>query len=138
MGPPATVRAAVCARDRFTCAGCGELVAGRVYSVRRRSVRRAFDGAPEAGNLADWVLLCGSAASRDGCYQACEDRDERMRARGLWLRGWEDPVLVPVGYAIPGTCAGVAFAWLTVDGRRQEAAGGAPWPGSSAARSRTA
>jgi 5-methylcytosine-specific restriction endonuclease McrA len=115
MGPTAAVRAAVYARDRCTCAGCGEPVPGRSYSVRRRSVRRAAEGAPEAGDLTDWVLLCGSAASRDGCYQACEDRDERMHARGLWLNGWEDPVLVPIGYASP-----------------------APWSASSAARSRTA
>ena len=42
------------------------------------------------------VLLCGSANTPGSCHLKCEQRDEHMNSRGLWLNSWQTPTDIPV------------------------------------------
>lgn len=112
--PTPKVRDLVLVRDNWQCAGCGKPVGGAFtwWSLQHRKARGVGgDSSPQ--NL---VALCGSATSR-GCHRRCEDRDEEMHERGLWLRGDENPLLVPVMYA---TEDGGFTRYLTADGGLSE------------------
>ena len=90
---PQKTRDLVLARDNWQCVGCGTAVGGGFtwWSIQHR-VARGVGGTNDIVNL---VALCGSATSK-GCHRTCEDRNEEMHDRGLWLRSTEDPALVPV------------------------------------------
>lgn len=96
-GPSARVRRLVFARAFGCCESCGTNVIGRPYSIQPRVARDA-GSAPRAEAAATWnlTLLCGSAASPDGCYRLREQRDPALRDRGIWLWSWENPRLAPV------------------------------------------
>ena len=96
-GPSARVRRLVFARAFGFCEGCGISVIGRPYSIHPRAGRGAGGTSrPEADAVWNLILLCGSAASPGGCRLLCDQRDEDMRDRGMWLRSGESPRLVPV------------------------------------------
>ena len=96
-GPSARVRRLVFARAFGFCESCGTSVIGRPYSIQRR-VERRTGGISRAEANAVWnlTLLCGSAASPGGCHLLCEQRDQDMHDRGMWLLSWESPRLVPL------------------------------------------
>ena len=46
-----------------------------------------------------WVaatVIFGSADRPRGCHRLCEQRDQGLHDRGIWLWSWENPRLVPV------------------------------------------
>ena len=102
-GPSARVRRLVFARAFGRCESCGASVIGRPYTIAPR-VERGAGGIFRAGANAVWnlCLLCGSPASPGGCSQLCEQRDQEVHDRGIWLWPWEDPRLVPVQLVNPG------------------------------------
>jgi 5-methylcytosine-specific restriction enzyme A len=114
-GPSARARRLVFARAFGFCESCGISVIGRPYSIAPR-VEQGTGGTSRAEANALWnlSLLCGSAASPGGCYLLCERRDQDMHDRGMWLRSWEDPGLVPLWLFNP---EGPRIrAWLNDDG----------------------
>jgi 5-methylcytosine-specific restriction enzyme A len=96
-GPSAKLRRLVFARAFGCCESCGTSVIGRPYTIAPRA-DRAAGGFSRPGVNALWnlSLLCGSAASPGGCHLLCEQRDQDMHDRGIWLWSGEDPRLVPV------------------------------------------
>jgi hypothetical protein len=96
-GPSARVRRLVFARAFGFCESCGISVIGRPYSIQPR-VEQGTGGAsrPEANAVSNLSLLCGSVTSPGGCHLLCEQRDQDMHDRGMWLRSWESPRLVPL------------------------------------------
>jgi hypothetical protein len=101
-GPSARVCRLVFARAFGCCESCGSSVIGRPYSIQPRVARDA-GGISRAGANALWnfSLLCGSAASPGGCLLLCEQRDQDLHDRGIWLQSWENPRLVPVQLRTP-------------------------------------
>jgi hypothetical protein len=96
-GPSPRVRRLVFARAFGFCESCGVSVMGRPYSIQPRVERRTGGiSRGEANAVWNLTLLCGSAASSDGCHLLCEQRDQEMHDRGMWLCGWESPRLVPL------------------------------------------
>jgi hypothetical protein len=90
-GPTPEVRALVLARDGYACACCGVSVIGRRYSLGHR-LRASQGGKPVPSNLLTFLGLGG---------EACHGRiDQRRRPadedRGLTVRSYMDPALVPV------------------------------------------
>jgi hypothetical protein len=63
----------------------------RWWSIQHRLAR----GQGGTNTLPNMVTLCGSATS-PGCHWLCEQRDEDMLSRGLWLRSHQDPAKEPV------------------------------------------
>jgi hypothetical protein len=60
------------------------------------------------------TLLCGSVTSPGGCHLLCEQRDQDMHDRGMWLCSWESPRLAPLWLFNP---AGPRIrAWLNGEG----------------------
>jgi hypothetical protein len=111
----ARVRRLVFARAFGFCESCGISVIGRPYSIQPR-VEPGTGGASRAEANAVWnlSLLCGSAASPGGCHLRCEQRDQDMHDRGMWLYSWENPRLVPLRLFNP---AGPRIrAWLNDPG----------------------
>jgi len=110
-GPSQKVRGLVLARDNFQCAGCGKPVGGACtwWSLQHRKAR----GSGGDNSPCNLIVLCGSATS-PGCHRLCEDRDREMHARGLWLRGDEDPAMVPV--MIASEYGSGITVWLAGDG----------------------
>jgi hypothetical protein len=101
-GPTARDRRLVFARAFGRCESCGASVIGRPYTIAAR-VERDHGGPARAGLGGLWnlTLRCGSAAGPDGCQRRCEERDEDLRERGIWLRPGENPRLVPVWLLAP-------------------------------------
>ena len=101
-GPSARVCRLVFARAFGCCESCGNTVIGRPYSIQPRVARDA-GGISRAGAnaLSNFSLLCGSAASPGGCHRLCEQRDQDLHDRGIWLQSWEIPRLVPVQLRTP-------------------------------------
>ena len=98
-GPSARVRRLVFARAFGFCESCGVSVIGRPYSIAPRvepGPRGSSRPCPEASAAWNLVLLCGSAASPGGCHLLCEQRDQDLHDRGMWLRSWENPRLAPL------------------------------------------
>jgi hypothetical protein len=96
-GPSARVRRLVFARAFGFCESCGISVIGRPYSIQPR-VEQATGATSRAEANAVWnlTLLCGSAESPGGCHLLCEQRDQDMHDRGMWLCSWESPRRVPL------------------------------------------
>jgi hypothetical protein len=96
-GPSAKVRRLVFARAFGCCESCGTSVIGRPYTIAPR-VERAAGGFSRPGVNALWnlSLRCGSATSPGGCHLLCEQQDQDMHDRGIWLWSGENPRLVPV------------------------------------------
>lgn len=101
-GPSARVRRLVFARAFGFCESCGVSVIGRPYSIRPR-VEQGTDGISrtEAGSMWNLTLLCGSVTSPGGCHLLCEQRDQDMYERGMWLHSWQSPRLVPLSLFNP-------------------------------------
>ena len=85
-------------RDGYACACCGISIIGKRYRLHPRKPGKAGQDAPE--NLI--TLLARHASHADP-------------VKGYRLSPQEDPLLVPVLYALP---AGPAWCWLTPDGKR--------------------
>jgi hypothetical protein len=99
---PARARRLVFARAFGFCESCGVSVIGRPYSIRPRVEQGAGAASrPGAGAVWNLSLLCGSATSPGGCHRLCEQRDQDMHDRGMWLRSWENPRLVPLWLVNP-------------------------------------
>ena len=114
-GPSARDRRLVFARAFGCCESCGASVIGRLYTIAPR-VERGAGGIFRAAGHPLWnlTLLCGSAASPGGCYLLCEQRDQELHDRGIWLGPWENPRLVPVQLVDP---AGPRIpVWLNDEG----------------------
>lgn len=96
-GPSARIRRLVFARAFGCCESCGSSVIGRPYSIQPRVARDAGGiSRAEANALWNFSLLCGSADRPRGCHRLCEQRDQGLHDRGIWLWSWENPRLVPV------------------------------------------
>jgi hypothetical protein len=114
--PSARVRRLVFARAFGRCESCGTSVIGRPYSIQPRVADAAAGGSSraEASDVWNLTLLCGSAASPGGCHRRCQERDQDLYNRGIWLWPEENPRLAPVllvnpdGPRVP--------AWLNDDG----------------------
>jgi 5-methylcytosine-specific restriction endonuclease McrA len=91
LNVPQQLRAEVLGRDNHQCQGCGTFIFNRWYSIQHRIARGVGGG----NTLANLVTLCGSATSA-GCHRTCEDRDDEMHRRGLWLGSWENALDVPI------------------------------------------
>ena len=102
-GPDRTTRELVLERDDYTCAGCGNSVYGRQYSLQHR-LARGMGGTsdPAANRPSNLITLCGSATSPGGCHLACEKRDKGLNERGFWLERHQRPALEPVAHALHG------------------------------------
>lgn len=85
-------------RDGYACACCGMSIIGKRYRLRSRKPGKAGQTAPE--NLITLLTRHASQANQVNGY--------RLSAR-------QDPLLVPVRYALP---TGPAWFWLTPDGKR--------------------
>jgi hypothetical protein len=85
-------------RDGYACACCGESIIGQRYRLRPRKPGKTGQAAPE--NLI--TLLARHASRADP-------------VKGYQLSRRQDPLLVPVLYALP---TGPAWFWLTPDGKR--------------------
>jgi hypothetical protein len=96
-GPSAKVRRLVFARAFGCCESCGTSVIGRPYTIAPR-VERGAGGFSRPGVNALWnlSLRCGSAISPGGCHLLCEQHDQDMHDRGIWLWSGENPRLVPL------------------------------------------
>jgi 5-methylcytosine-specific restriction protein A len=125
-GPSARVRRLVFARAFGCCESCGSSVIGRPYSIQPRVARDTGGiSRPGANALWNFSLLCGSAASPRGCHLLCEQRDQEMRDRGIWLWSWENPRLVPV--QLPNRQGRRVPVWLNDEGTYDfEAPAGGP------------
>jgi hypothetical protein len=113
--PSARVRRLVFARAFGFCENCGISVIGRPYSIAPR-VEQSMGGTSRHDATAGWnlVLLCGSAASPGGCHLLCEQRNQDLHDRGMWLRSGENPRLAPLWLFSP---EGPRIrAWLNHDG----------------------
>jgi hypothetical protein len=100
--PSTRVRRLVFARAFGFCESCGISVIGRPYSIAPRvGPGAAVAFRPEANAVWNLILLCGSAASPGGCHLLCEQRDQDMHDRGMWLRAGENPRLVPLWLVNP-------------------------------------
>jgi hypothetical protein len=113
--PSAKDRRLVFARAFGCCESCGTSVIGRAYSIQPRA-ERSQGGFSRTGvnALANLTLLCGSAATGDGCHRRSEQRDQDLHDRGIWLWPWENPRLVPVLLATPAGPR--TLAWLNDEG----------------------
>jgi len=111
-GPPGEVRDLCYARQDGLCGGCGKPVPPGTWRSLQHRVARMAGGRldPAANEPSNLVWLHGSATS-PGCHLLCEQRDERMHERGLWLRSWQDPEREPVVLWDGRT------VWLTRDGQ---------------------
>jgi hypothetical protein len=85
-------------RDGYACVCCGRSIIGKRYRLRPRKPGKAGEAAPE--NLI--TLLAWHASHADP-------------VTGYRLSAQQDPLLVPVRYALP---AGPTWFWLTPDGKR--------------------
>jgi hypothetical protein len=113
--PSARVRRLVFARAFGFCENCGISVIGRPYSIAPR-VEQSMGGTSRHDATAMWnlVLLCGSAASPGGCHLLCEQWNQDLHDRGMWLRSGENPRLAPLWLFSP---EGPRIrAWLNHDG----------------------
>ena len=95
-GPSARTRKAVYERDGWSCACCGTPVVTRPHSVGHRK-RRSQGGSNNMDNLLTFLGL-GVNPLDPGDHHARIDsrRDPSDEARGLTVRSWKDPALVPV------------------------------------------
>jgi hypothetical protein len=114
-GPSARVRSLVFARAFGFCENCGTSVIGQPYSIQPRAGQGTVGASrPEAHAVWNLVLLCGSAASPGGCHLLCEQRDQDLHDRGMWLHPWESPRLAALWVSSP---EGPRIrAWLNDDG----------------------
>jgi hypothetical protein len=103
------VRRLVRDRAEGTCECCAIWLPPGYGQLQHR-VARGMGGSrnPLLGSAANGLLLCGTPAS--GCHGLAESRDEDMHQMGMWLRSYEDPLVVPV------RLHGQADRWLTLDG----------------------
>lgn len=96
-GIPADVRAAVIARDEWTCQRCGVYVGSIRSSVHHRKPRRMGgrhgDAAEAINDMAGLTLLCGSGTS--GCHGAVESDRAQSYADGWLVYESENPAQVP-------------------------------------------
>lgn len=107
-GPSAKVRRLVLERDGWSCVCCGRSIIGQPYSLQHRK-RRSQGGDSSPVNL---VTVLGTGTT--GCHERIDSRREPGdEARGLTVRSWDDPALVPVVVAAP---AGLIRVWLSADG----------------------
>lgn len=107
-GPSAKVRRLVLERDGWACVCCGRSIIGQPYSLQHRQ-RRSQGGGNSPSNL---VTVLGTGTT--GCHERIDSRREPDdEARGLTVRSWDDPALVPVVVAAP---AGLIRVWLSDDG----------------------
>jgi hypothetical protein len=113
--PSARVRRLVFARAFGFCESCGTSVIGRPYSIQPRAEQGTGETCrPRPNAVWNLSLLCGSATSPGGCYLLCEQRDQDMHDRGIWLRSWENPRFVPLWLFNPEGPR--TRAWLNDDG----------------------
>jgi hypothetical protein len=90
-GPTAEVRRLVLERDGYRCVCCGLPVAGQRYSLGHR-LRASQGGLAVPSNLLTFLGWGGQ-----GCHGRIDNRaDPRDEDRGLTVRSWQDPALVPV------------------------------------------
>lgn len=97
--PPA-VRAAVIERDGGCCQRCGIYCGGIQSSLQHRKPRKAGgrkgQAAVESYDMANLILVCGTATSRGGCHLACESDRNQAYDDGWLVREHEDPAVIPV------------------------------------------
>ena len=105
-GPDARTRKLVLERDNYSCVCCGRSILGQHYSLGHRK-RASQGGKAVASNLLTFLGLGGE--QHHGRIDS--RRDPRDEARGLTVRSWRDPALIPV------TLLNGAKVWLTDDGR---------------------
>lgn len=108
------IRGLVLERDGYACVCCGQSVIGESYSIRlRKPVSQGGKAIPE--NLI--TLLGRGCESHRGRVELCRDPEDAVK--GYRVTSEEDPLLVPVLYALP---TGLAWFWLTSDGKRTKVA----------------
>lgn len=91
-GPAPEVRRLVLERDGHACVCCGIAIRGRRYSLGHR-LRASQGGLAVASNLLTFLGWGGQ-----DCHGRIDNRaDPADEARGLTVRSWMDPAVVPVG-----------------------------------------
>jgi 5-methylcytosine-specific restriction endonuclease McrA len=112
-GPDAATRAAVYLRDSYRCVCCGTSVKGRPHSVGHRK-RRSQGGGNDPSNLVTFLGLGNGLLPNDHHHRIDSRRDPRDEARGLTVRSWLDPALVPVVITLADGSR--EKVWLGADG----------------------
>lgn len=112
-GPDAATRAAVYLRDSYRCVCCGTSVVGRPHSVGHRK-RRSQGGSNDSSNLVTFLGLGNGLLPNDHHHRIDSRRDPRDEARGLTVRSWLDPALVPVVITLADGSR--EKVWLGADG----------------------
>lgn len=103
--PTDDTRKRVLLRDGFACVCCGQSIIGQRYSLGHR-LRASQGGKVEPSNLLVFLGWGGEA-----CHGRIDSRREpRDEEKGLTVRSWQDPALIPV------TLFDGRQVWLTPDG----------------------
>jgi 5-methylcytosine-specific restriction protein A len=99
-GIPAEVREAVILRDEGKCQRCGMWVANVPSSIQHRLPRRMGGRSGlalvQSYDMANLVLVCGSATTPGSCHQWMENERTQAHDDGWLLHEGEDPAAIPV------------------------------------------
>lgn len=93
-GPTEEQRAEVVGRAQMRCERCDTYLGYAAYSIHHR-LPRGRGGRNELANL---VLLCGSATSPDTCHATVESRREQAYDDGWLVRSETEPAETPVNH----------------------------------------
>jgi hypothetical protein len=108
-GVDPAVAAAAARRDGWMCVCCGEPIAGRPHSAGLRSEHGPAD---DLRNVLTFLGLGINPLDPDDHHARIDSRvDPNDEARGLTVRGWQNPADVSVMLGDSG-----ALVWLTDDG----------------------
>jgi hypothetical protein len=111
--------------DDARCEACPRWL-GRYGGEVQHRCARGEGGSRLRNNLANAVLLCGSALSREGCHWDCENRGGERNAglyeQGFWRWIDEHPRIAQIPIMLHGAGGGITV-WLDDSGSYLDAAG---------------
>ena len=97
-GPTTTVKDELAARAGGRCEVCGARLTGDWSRHHRRPRRMGGDRRPDVNELANLLLICGTATSPDGCHHRIESDREWAYTHGYLLPADATPDQAPVVY----------------------------------------